>query len=62
MISKRKFEEIKKKYGEFATWAIWNIENEADTVIIEQNISALHTNWILIGLNISKPVKICWSK
>ncbi len=58
MISKSKFEEIKKSYGTFSTWAIWNDNNEADTEIIEQNISLLHTKWVLIGLNISKPVKV----
>jgi len=58
MITKNKFELIKKIYGQFSSWAIWNVNNEADTEIIEQNISLLHTKWILIGLNISKPVKV----
>lgn len=58
MINKDKFFEIKEKYGTFTTWAVWNSENESDTKIIEDNISELHSNWILIGLNISKPVKV----
>jgi len=58
MISETKFIEIRERFGEFATWAIWNSENESDTKIIEQNIDELHTKWVLIGLNISKPVKV----
>lgn len=58
MITKIKLEQIKENYGKFSTWAIWNDKNEADTEIIEKNISLLHTNWVLIGLNISKPVKV----
>ena len=58
MISESKFLEIRNKYGEFASWAIWNTDNESDTKIFDQNIQKLHTNWVLIGLNISKPVRI----
>jgi len=58
MITKNKIEQIKKKYGRFSTWAIWNDNNESDTEIIEQNIPLLHTKWVLIGLNMSKPVKV----
>src|SRR5690554_5340017 len=58
MITKSKFEEIKKIYGRFSTWAIWDENNESDTEIIENNIDKLHTNWIIIGLNISKPVGV----
>ncbi len=56
MICKNKFDDIKKKYGNFSTWAIWNFKDEKDTSIIEQNLSKLHTNWVIIGLNISQPV------
>ena len=56
MITKSKFEEIKKIYGLFSTWAIWDENNQSDTEIIENNIEKLHTNWIIIGLNISKQV------
>lgn len=58
MISKDKYLNIKNKYGKFASWAIWNSENESNTEIIEQNINKLHCNWVIIGLNISKPVGV----
>jgi len=51
------FEEYKKislKYGAFASWAIWSYENEKDTSIIESHFEDLHSNFVLIGLNISK--------
>lgn len=56
MFSKNHYDQIKNKYGQFASWAIWHTKDESDTNIIDQNIHKLHSNWILIGLNISKPI------
>ncbi len=51
-------ENIKSQNGKYASWAIWDFENESNTSIIEKNLSQLHSNFILIGLNISKEVGI----
>jgi len=51
---------LKEKYGNVASWALWNDDNEKDTSIIEENIGLLHSRFVGIGLNISKPVST-WS-
>jgi len=51
---------LKEKYGSVASWALWNDDNEKDTSIIEENIGLLHSRFVGIGLNISKPVST-WS-
>lgn len=58
MIDRVKFDEIKTKFGAFVSWALWNNEDESDINIIEHNLPLLNVNWILIGLNISKPVRV----
>ena len=58
MIDRVKFDKIKAKFGEFVSWALWNNEDESDINIIEHNLPLLNVNWILIGLNISKPVRV----
>lgn len=67
MITRKKFEFIKKKYGHYASWAIWadfgekpkeNVGN-LSVFDIEKNprlLKQLKTNIILVGLNISRVV------
>jgi hypothetical protein len=68
MISRDKFEFIKKKYGHYASWAVWADEglkpkdNIGDLSIfdIEKNVSLLsqlNPNIVLVGLNISRPIE-----
>jgi hypothetical protein len=67
MIDQTKFELIKKKYGHYASWAIWVDEwkkpkdNMGDLSVfdIEKNkrlLRQLNPNIILVGLNISRGV------
>jgi hypothetical protein len=58
MFDDKEIESIKEEFGCFSSWAIWNFQDEKDTSIIEQNIKLLHSNFVLIGLNISKPIGI----
>jgi len=63
-ITKDKFTKIEKKYGHYASWAIWSEEGEKpksnmDTKVFK-NLSIfgkLHTNFILVALNISRPIE-----
>ena len=65
MIDKNLFEFIKRKYGGFASWAIWADEfekpksniNDLNVFDIHKNISllnSLNNNIIMVGLNISR--------
>ena len=69
MISKSKFELIEKKYGHFASWAVWAEEgnkpkdNIGDISFFNikktpQILDILNPNVILVALNISGPLKI----
>lgn len=61
MFSFDEYSNLKNKYGSYASWAIWNDKKPNDTVIIEKNIGQLHSKFILLGLNISRPLTIPWS-
>lgn len=45
--------ELSKKYGSWASWAIWDSEKIDNTSIISQHVEKLHTNYIIVGLNMS---------
>lgn len=57
MYSKEYYENLKKKYGGYSSWAIWNEEDVYDTTIIDKNIFELNTRYIILGLNISGVLK-----
>lgn len=48
--------ELKAKYGNVASWALWDDDNLRDTRIIDNNIGWLNSHHVGVGLNISKPV------
>lgn len=52
------YENLKQKYGNVASWVLWNNDDETDPSIIEENINLLNSRYV--GLNISKPVTT-WS-
>ncbi len=54
--TKDEYFNLKKKYGNYASWALWNENDEKDTNIIEENIGMLNSRFVGIALNISKPV------
>lgn len=69
MITRKKFDFIKKKYGYCASWAVWAdvgetpTSNMGDLTVfdIEKNpslLSILNPNVVLVGLNFSKDVKL----
>jgi hypothetical protein len=60
MYTYEEYLELKAKYGNVASWALWDDENLSDTRIIENNIGWLNSRFVGVGLNISKPVS-AWS-
>jgi hypothetical protein len=68
MITKEHFEEIKEKYGHFASWAVWADEDEkpksniGDLSIFDLSknpnlLEILKPNIIMVGLNFSRPIE-----
>lgn len=57
MYTHTKYRKLKKKYGSFSSWAIWNVDDQKDTSVIEKNITQLNTSYIFVGLNISRLLK-----
>lgn len=55
------FDDLAKKYGKYASWAIWNPACRADTQIITTHHKDLNRSIIMVGLNISKPLSQDWS-
>ncbi len=69
MITSKKFDFIKEKYGYCASWAVWAevgdtpTSNMGDLTVfdIEKNpslLSTLNPNIVLVGLNFSKDIKL----
>ena len=67
MIDRKRFDLIKEKYGNVASWAIWSDEDEkpksniGDLTILDSDInknllSQINPNVVLVGLNISRGV------
>lgn len=63
-ISRKKFEEIKKLYGHYASWAVWAEEgstpksNMCSAIFNDESIiNELHTDYILVALNISRAIE-----
>lgn len=68
MISIEKYTEIRKRYGDFASWAVWADEgkkpkdNIGDLSVLNPNenpdlLKTLHGKSILLGLNISRRIE-----
>ena len=64
-MNQKKFNDIKQAYGDVASWALWSDTNDGDTSdvsILDPNINdglfqQLHTNYVLVALNISGQIK-----
>ena len=56
MYSSEKFKELSEKYGQIASWAIWNYSNPKDSRIIEKYIDQLNSRYVLIALNVSRDI------
>ncbi len=51
------FKIISNKYGSFASWALWDVIEERRTDVIDDNVDKLHSKYVLLGLNVSGPLK-----
>jgi hypothetical protein len=56
LMDRKKFEAIREKYGRVSSWAIWNPDDYADTSVIDQHVDDLTTDFVLVGLNVSRSV------
>ncbi|MBI1833357.1 MAG: hypothetical protein HYR90_00880 [Candidatus Andersenbacteria bacterium] len=48
------YEELKRKYGSYGSWAVWRHNNESDTSVIDEHVEELHSRFIFLGLNVSQ--------
>lgn len=51
MVDKVSYFELKEKYSNQSSWAIWNDDDPSDTTVIEKNINVLNTKNVIVGLN-----------
>jgi hypothetical protein len=51
-----RFESLKKAWGRWSTWALWDSDDITDTDIIEKNVKALNPNVVFIDLNASRDI------
>ena len=56
MYTPDEYKKLTRKYGHFASWAIWDYKDEGNTSIITQKFNELHSKFVLLGLNISGPL------
>jgi len=56
MYNTDEYEKLTSKYGPFASWAIWDCKNECNSLLINENINQLHSKFVFLGLNISRPL------
>jgi len=62
MYSQVEYQKLKKKWGMYSSWAVWNEDDQKDTSVIDNNFACLNTKVVFVGLNISKPLKtVPWS-
>ncbi|MEX0931586.1 MAG: hypothetical protein WDZ88_02435 [Candidatus Paceibacterota bacterium] len=57
MYSQEEYKYLKAKYGPYASWAIWDKDNEKNTSIIDRCFDQLSPKHVFIGLNISAPLR-----
>lgn len=56
MYNTDEFKNLCSKYGGCSSWAIWDYKNPKDTQIINKYFNQLNSNFVLLGLNISRPL------
>lgn len=57
MYTTEEYNKLVIKYGPYASWAIWDYKDENEVSIIDKNVSALNSRYVLLGLNISGTLK-----
>lgn len=54
MYKRDEYEELKRKYGSYGSWAVWRHRHESDTSVIDEHVEELHPRFIFLGLNVSQ--------
>lgn len=57
MYTHNEYESLKKKYGPYSSWAIWDENDTEDTSIIDKKQELLNPRYIFLGLNIASPLR-----
>lgn len=57
MHTEEEYKKLVVKYGGYSSWAIWDYKDENILSVIDESYKELHSNYIFLGLNISKPLK-----
>ena len=57
MYSTSEYTYLKEKYGGYASWAIWDYQNQRDTFVIDKNVAQLSSWYVFAALNISKELR-----
>ena len=50
------FQKIKKEFGHYSSFAIWNEDNIDDLEVFEKNLKLLHGKIIFVAYNASAPI------
>ena len=56
-ISQSRLESLAETHGRYASWAVWNPDNQADAQIIFSHCEDLKTSVVMVGLNASRAVR-----
>lgn len=63
IVTKENFEKIKATFGHYASWAVWSEgksspkSNMGNQIFLDESIiKTLHTKYVLVALNISRPI------
>jgi hypothetical protein len=60
MISNELYQEMKKRCGEVGSWAVWDESKPQDPGIVDSCIHELHSNVVMVGLNVSNGINLSW--
>lgn len=61
MINQEQYSQLKKEFGQYSSWALWEDGNHSNLSIFDNSVSDLRSDIIMVALNISRPTPKAWS-
>lgn len=52
-MDKTQYQKLRRKYGKYSSWAIWNEKDEADSTIIDSHFEELNAKHVFVAHNTS---------
>jgi hypothetical protein len=49
-MQEKQYDALKKEFGGWGSWAVWNSADYGDLYVIERHIPSLHTGYVFVGL------------